>query len=92
MGVMRELWKNFVGEVCSQHIVFGEGREYAGREGGKGMAFQKADDAKYYVFDSSLNVSSSAITLSRRGKYFSSIRWMASSRLESSGLSLPNRT
>lgn len=27
--------KNFVGGVCSQHIVFGEGREYAGREGGK---------------------------------------------------------
>ena len=26
--------KNFIGEVCSQHIVFGEGREYAGREGG----------------------------------------------------------
>ena len=26
--------KNFVVEVCSQHIVFGEGREYAGREGG----------------------------------------------------------
>ena len=47
---------------------------------GGGMAFQKADDAKYYVFDSSLKVSSSAITLSKRGKYFSSIRWMASSR------------
>lgn len=41
MGVMRELWKNFVGEVCSQHIVFGEGREYAGGEGGKRNGFSK---------------------------------------------------
>ena len=43
MGVLTGLWKNFVGGVCSQHIVFGEGREYAGREGGglKRMAFQR---------------------------------------------------
>lgn len=73
-------------------LFLGKGGSMLIGKGGKGMAFQKADDAKCYVFDSSLNASSSAITLSRRGKYFSSIRWMASSRLESSGLSLPNRT
>ena len=84
--------KILLSRYATSILFLGKGGGMLVGKGGKGMAFQKADDAKCYVFDSSLNASSSAITLSRRGKYFSSIRWMASSRLESSGLSLPNRT